>query len=174
MQLGDEHDVTGWIAQLHDSDEAKREEAEERLFERYVNLLRHAVRAELTPKLKAEVDAEIAAQSALRSFFSSPVSSIQDRNSLLRWLLEVVGNKRVDQVRYATAAKRDVARKVSLDQLGVSGQGDSDQAALDHLNPRYTIHRCGSSSRRQPMPLTRRAPASLSAMHKKHRSQRSR
>ncbi len=89
------------------------------LFDRYSNLIRMTLRAQISADLRAKVDASdllqetfLTAQRSLRDFEG------RDRETFIRWL-QVIAARRVADAyrRYLGFEKRDLRREVPLDQL---------------------------------------------------------
>jgi RNA polymerase sigma-70 factor (ECF subfamily) len=117
-------------AQLLDQSRRGDAEAFARLFDRYSNMVRMTLRAQITAELRAKVDAS----DLLQETFLTASKSVgdftgQDIETFVRWL-QVIAARRVADAyrRYFDFEKRDLRREIPLDQL--LARSDRSAAAL--------------------------------------------
>lgn len=137
MKTEDDGSVTNWIVDL----KAGREEAVQRIWDRYFERLVELARKKLrkAPKISAEADEEDAAISAFKSICMGAsrgrFPNLSDRDDLWRLLVVITARKLVDQIKHERRVKRGGGKVIMEADLSPSKveAGSFQQASLDNV-----------------------------------------
>ena len=139
-------DVAGQ-SQLLDQARTGNAEAFARLFERYSNVVRMTLRAQITAELRAKVDAsDLLQETFLTASRSVSEFAGHDPETFVRWLQVIAARRVADAYRkYFDFEKRDLRREVPLDQLLARSDRSAarlvDQLADSASGPVSVAHR---------------------------------